>query len=224
MQRILVIDDDPAVTNLLKRGLTYEGFAVDTAGSGEAGLALAREQMPDLVILDIMMPGIDGLEVLRRLRAVDAQLPVLFLTARDAPKDQVEGLEKGADDYVVKPFTFEILLARVRALLRRQHADQPALLRFADLTLDVGGHQVRRAGREISLTSMEFKLLEELMRHPRQVLSKEVLLDRVWGFDFGGNANIVEVYVRQLRQKLEAHAEARLIQTVYGAGYVLREE
>jgi len=224
VQRILVIDDDPAVTNLLKRGLTYEGFAVETAGSGEAGLALAREQLPDLVILDIMMPGIDGLEVLRRLRAVDAQLPVLFLTARDAPKDQVEGLEKGADDYVVKPFTFEVLLARVRALLRRQHAEQLPLLRFADLTLDVGGHQVRRGGREISLTSMEFKLLEELMRHPRQVLSKEVLLDRVWGFDFGGNANIVEVYVRQLRQKLEAHGEARLIQTVYGAGYVLREE
>lgn len=224
MQRILVIDDDPAVMNLLKRGLTYEGFAVETAGSGEAGLALAREQPPDLVILDIMMPGIDGLEVLRRLRAVDAQLPVLFLTARDAPKDQVEGLEKGADDYVVKPFTFEVLLARVRALLRRQHAEQLPLLRFEDLTLDVGGHQVRRGGREVSLTSMEFKLLEELMRHPRQVLSKEVLLDRVWGFDFGGNANIVEVYVRQLRQKLEADGEARLIQTVYGAGYVLREE
>ncbi|MCW5881818.1 MAG: response regulator transcription factor [Anaerolineae bacterium] len=224
MQRILVIDDDPAVMKLLKRGLTYEGFAVETAGSGEAGLALAREQPPDLVILDIMMPGIDGLEVLRRLRAVDAQLPVLFLTARDAPKDQVEGLEKGADDYVVKPFTFEVLLARVRALLRRQHAEQLPLLRFEDLTLDVGGHQVRRGGREVSLTSMEFKLLEELMRHPRQVLSKEVLLDRVWGFDFGGNANIVEVYVRQLRQKLEADGEARLIQTVYGAGYVLREE
>ena len=224
MQRILVIDDDPAVMKLLKRGLTYEGFAVETAGSGEAGLALAREQPPDLVILDIMMPGIDGLEVLRRLRAVDAQLPVLFLTARDAPKDQVEGLEKGADDYVVKPFTFEVLLARVRALLRRQHAEQLPLLRFEDLTLDVGGHQVRRGGREVSLTSMEFKLLEELMRHPRQVLSKEVLLDRVWGVDFGGNANIVEVYVRQLRQKLEADGEARLIQTVYGAGYVLREE
>lgn len=224
MQRILVIDDDPAVRSLLKRGLTYEGFAVDAADSGEAGLSLAREQPPDLVILDIMMPGIDGIEVLRRLRMVDAQLPVLLLTAKDAPKDQVAGLETGADDYVVKPFTFEVLLARVRALLRRQHAEQLPVFRFADLTLDVGGHQVRRSGREVSLTSMEFKLLEELMRHPRQVLSKEVLLDRVWSFDFGGNANIVEVYVRQLRQKLEAHGEARLIQTVYGAGYVLREE
>lgn len=224
MQRILVVDDDPAVTSLLKRGLTYEGFAVDTAASGEMGLALAREQAPDLVILDIMMPGMDGLEVLQRLRTVDAQLPILLLTARDAPTDQVRGLERGADDYVVKPFTFEVLLARVRALLRRQHAEQAPLLRFADLTLDTAGHQARRGGREVSLTSVEFKLLEELLRHPRQVLSKEVLLDRVWGFDFGGNTNIVEVYVRQLRQKLEAHGEARLIQTVYGAGYVLREE
>lgn len=224
MQRVLVVDDDPAVTSLLKRGLTYEGFAVDTAASGETGLALAREQAPDIVILDIMMPGMDGLEVLQRLRAVDAQLPILLLTARDAPTDQVRGLERGADDYVVKPFTFEVLLARVRALLRRQHAQPPPLLRFANLTLDTAGHQVRRGGREVSLTSVEFKLLEELLRHPRQVLSKEVLLDRVWGFDFGGNTNIVEVYVRQLRQKLEARGEDRLIQTVYGAGYVLREE
>ena len=224
MARILAIDDDTAVTSLLKRGLSYEGFTVETAASGEAGLLLARDHPPDLVILDIMMPGLDGLEVLTRLRAADAALPVLMLTAKDAPADQVQGLEAGADDYVVKPFTFEVLLARVRALLRRQQAEQPSILRLADLTLDPAGRVVRRGSREIGLTSVEFKLLEEFMRHPRHVLSKETLLDRVWGFDFGGNANVVEVYVKQLRQKLEAGGEVRLIQTVYGAGYVLREE
>lgn len=223
-QRILVIDDDPAVTSLLKRGLTYEGYTVEIANAGEAGLALARESSPDLVILDIMMPRIDGLEVLRRLRAADEHLPVLLLTAKDAPADQVHGLEAGADDYVVKPFTFEVLLARVRALLRRQQAEQPAVLRFADLTLDSLTHVVRRGAREISLTSLEFKLLEEFLRRPRQVLSKEILLERVWGYDFGGNMNIAEVYVKQLRQKLEAAGESRLIHTIRGAGYVLREE
>ncbi len=222
--RILAIDDDAAVTSLLKRGLSYEGFTVETASSGEDGLLLARDHPPDLVILDIMMPGLDGLEVLRRLRAADATLPVLMLTAKDAPADQVQGLEAGADDYVVKPFTFEVLLARVRALLRRQQSEQPPILRFNDLTLDPNGRIVRRGQREISLTAVEFKLLEEFMRHPRHVLSKEALLDRVWGFDFGGNANVVEVYVKQLRQKLEAGGAPRLIQTVYGAGYVLREE
>jgi DNA-binding response OmpR family regulator len=224
MQHILVIDDDPAVTSLLKRGLSYEGFAVDTASTGESGLAQARERPPDLVVLDIMMPGIDGLEVLRRLRAADERLPVLMLTAKDAPTDQVQGLEAGADDYVVKPFTFEVLLARVRALLRRQQADHPPVLSFADLTLDTGSHTVRRSTREIVLTSLEFKLLHAFLEHPQQVLSKEVLLDRVWGYDFGGNANVVEVYVKQLRQKLEAGGEPRLLHTIRGAGYVLREE
>jgi len=224
MQRILVIDDDPAITSLLKRGLSYESFAVDIAGSGENGLALARERPPDLVVLDIMMPGINGLEVLRRLRAADERLPVLMLTARDAPADQVQGLEAGADDYVVKPFTFEVLLARVRALLRRQQAEHPPILTFADLTLDTGGHIVRRGAREAVLTSLEFKLLQTFLEHPQQVLSKETLLDRVWGYDFGGNANVVEVYVKQLRQKLEGNGEPRLLHTIRGAGYVLREE
>lgn len=224
MQRILVIDDDPAVTSVLKRGLSYEGFAVDTASNGAEGLALARERPPDLVILDIMMPGLNGLEVLQRLRAADAHLPVLLLTARDAPADQVQGLESGADDYVVKPFTFEVLLARLHALLRRQQADHPLVLRFADLILDTGSHQVHRGQREIPLTMLEFTLLQEFLRHPRQVLSKEQVLERVWGYDFGGNANIVEVYVKQLRQKLEAAGEARLIHTLRNAGYVLREE
>ncbi len=221
---ILAIDDDMAVISLLKRGLSYEGYTVETAGSGEQGLVLAREHPPDLVILDIMMPGLDGLEVLRRLRAANATLPVLMLTGKDAPSDQVEGLEAGADDYVVKPFTFEVLSARVRALLRRQHAEEPPILRFADLSLDPTGRVVRRGQRELTLTSVEFKLLEEFMRHPKHVLSKEALLDRVWGFDFGGNMNVVEVYVKQLRQKLEAGGEDRLIQTIYGAGYVLRQE
>jgi DNA-binding response OmpR family regulator len=224
MQRILVIDDDPAVTSLLKRGLAYEGYGVEAAASGEEGLAIARDRPPDLVILDVMMPGMDGLEVLRRLRAAEDWLPVILLTARDAPSDQVRGLESGADDYIVKPFTFDILLARVHALLRRQQAEHSPVLRLADLALDTGGRTVRRGPREIGLTSLEFKLLQELMVHPRQVLSKERLLDRVWGYDFGGNANVVEVYVKQLRQKLEAAGEPRLIHTIRGAGYVLREE
>ncbi|MBI3962131.1 MAG: response regulator transcription factor [Deinococcus sp.] len=223
MQRILVIDDDPAVTSVLRRGLSYEGFAVDTAGSGAEGLALARDRPPDLVILDIMMPGLDGLEVLQRLRAADAQLPILLLTAKDAPADQVQGLERGADDYVVKPFTFEVLVARVRALLRRREADHPAVLRFADLSLDTGARRARRGGREIDLTSTEYDLLHQFLEHPRRVLPKEFLVDRVWGYEFSGTTNVLEVYVKQLRQKLEAGGEPRLIHTLRGTGYVLRE-
>jgi DNA-binding response OmpR family regulator len=222
MQRILVIDDDPAVTSLLKRGLSYEGFAVDTAKSGAEGLTIAREHPSDLVILDVMMPGLGGFEVLQRLRAADEHLPVLMLTARDAPADQVQGLESGADDYVIKPFTFEVLLARVHALLRRQRLEHPQVLRFADLTMDTGSHKVYRSQREVSLTSLEFRVLQEFLIHPQQVLSKEVLLDRVWGYDFG--ENVVEVYVKQLRQKLEARGEPRLIHTIRGTGYVLHQE
>ncbi len=221
MQHILVIDDDPAVTSLLKRGLSYEGFAVATATSGAEGLAIAREHPSDLVILDVMMPGLSGFEVLQRLRAGDERLPVLMLTARDAPADQVQGLESGADDYVMKPFTFEVLLARIHALLRRQQVEHPPILHFADLTLDSGSHVVRRGEREVALTSLEFKLLYQLLLHPGQVLSKDVLLERVWGYDF--DANIVEVYVKQVRQKLEAEGEPRLIQTIRNVGYVLRE-
>jgi len=222
MQRILVIDDDPAVTSLLKRGLSYEGFAVDTAKSGVEGLTIAREHPSDLVILDVMMPGLGGFEVLQRLRAADEHLPVLMLTARDAPADQVQGLESGADDYVVKPFTFEVLLARVHALLRRQRLEHPQVLRFADLTMDTGSHKVYRGQREVPLTSLEFRVLHEFLIHPQQVLSKEVLLDRVWGYDF--DENVVEVYIKQLRQKLEAGREPRLIHTIRGTGYVLRQE
>ncbi len=221
MQRILVIDDDSAVTSLLKRGLSYEGFAVSTAKSGAEGLAIAREHPSDLVILDVMMPGLNGFEVLQRLRAADERLPVLMLTAKDAPTDQVHGLESGADDYVIKPFSFQVLLARVRSLLRRQHVDHPPILGFADLSLDTGSHIVCRGQREVALTSLEFKLLQEFLMHPRQVLSKDVLLERIWDYDF--DANVVEVYVKQLRQKLEAGGEPRLIQTIRNVGYVLRE-
>jgi DNA-binding response OmpR family regulator len=222
MQRILVIDDDTAITKLLKRGLSYEGFAVETAGRGVEGLTIARERPSDLVILDVMMPGLSGFEVLARLRAADEQLPVLMLTGKDAPTDQVQGLESGADDYVVKPFTFDILLARIRALLRRHQSDHPTILRFADLSLDTGSHLVHRGQRQVPLTSLEFRVLQELLLHSQQVLSKNVLLERIWGYDF--DANVVEVYVKQLRQKLEAGGEPRLIHTIRGVGYVLRQE
>jgi DNA-binding response OmpR family regulator len=223
VQRILVVDDDPAITSVLKRGLSYEGFAVSTASSGAEGLSVARDDSPDLVILDIMMPGMDGLMVLERLRAADRHLPVLLLTGKDAPADQVQGLEHGADDYVVKPFTFEVLLARVRALLRRGETDRPDVLRFADLSLDTGTRRARRGQREIDLTSTEYGLLHQFLSHPQRVLPRDFLMERVWGFDFGGNTNVLEVYVRQLRQKLEAGGEPRLIHTLRGSGYVLRE-
>ncbi len=223
-QQILVIDDDPAVTGLLRRGLAYEGFAVQIAASGAAGLALAREHPPALVILDRMMPGLDGMEVLQRLRAADEQLPIIFLTAKDASEDQVAGLNAGADDYVVKPFEFDVLLARIQALLRRQDRERPAVLQFADLSLDPGEHSVRRGQRSITLTHLEFTLLQTFLQHPRQVLSKEHLLELVWGYDFGGNTNVVEVYMKQLRQKLESAGEPRLLHTIRGAGYVLRQD
>ena len=223
MQRILVIDDDPAITSVLKRGLSYEGFMVDTANDGADGLSRARTQPPDLVILDRMLPGLDGMEVLRRLRTAEAPFPVLLLTAKDTVADQVAGLEQGADDYVTKPFTFEVLLARVRVLLRRHGEDRPILLRFADLRLDTGTHRAQRGRREIDLTNTEYQLLHELLEHPQRVLAKEFLLDRVWGYSFAGNDNILEVFIKQLRQKLEAAGEARLIHTLRGSGYVLRE-
>ncbi len=223
MQRILVIDDDPAITSVLKRGLAYEGFVVETTASGPEGLVQAREQPPELVILDIMMPGLDGWEVLTRLRAADTHLPVLFLTGQDAPTDQVRGLEQGADDYIVKPFTFEVLLARVRALLRRHMGDLPGVLRFADLSLDTGTHRARRGERDIGLTPTEYELLHQLLTHPRQVLGRDQLMEQVWGYDFGGNTNVLETYIKQLRQKLEAAGSSRLIYTIRGVGYVLRE-
>lgn len=224
MQRILIVDDDNSITGYLKRGLTLEGFSVNVADSGEAALAVMREQHQDLVILDWMLPGIDGLEVLKRLRMVDEQLPIIFLTAKDTAKDQIESLELGADDFVTKPVRFEVLLARIRVRLRSRNASQPTVLRFADLEMFLEAHQVVRNKRPISLTALEFKLLQTFLEHPERVMSKPTLLDRVWGVDFFGDQNTVEVYVKQLRQKLEAEGEKRLIQTIYGVGYVLREE
>ncbi len=223
-QRLLVVDDDAAVTSLLRRGFSYEGYRVTVAASGEEALRLARDQPTDLVVLDIMMPGIDGIEVCRQLRAADPTIPILLLTARDAPSDQVAGLDSGADDYVTKPFSFEVLNARVRALLRRRLAAAPEVLRYADLEVDTGARIADRRGRAIELTTTEFNLLSLFLLHPRQVLSKDQIMERVWGYDFGGEANIVEVYVHSLRRKLEAGAEPRLIQTIRGAGYTLREE
>lgn len=223
MPRILVIDDDSTLTNVLKRGLAYEGFTVDVANSGPNGLSRARDHTPDLIILDLMLPGFDGFEVLRRLRAADDGLPVLMLTARDDAATQVEGLEKGADDYVAKPFTFEVLVARVKALLRRREVEHPVVLRFVDLALDTGTRRGQRGARPIDLTATEYEVLQQFLLHPRRVLAKHFLMERVWGYDVEGGSNVLEVYVKQLRQKLEAGGEPRLIHTFRGAGYVLRE-
>jgi len=221
--RVLVIEDEDRIRQFLQRGLTYENYRVDVAGDGPTGLALARENPPDVVILDWMLPGMDGLEVCRRLRAA-GPVPILMLTAKDTVGDRVMGLDAGADDYLVKPFAFDELLARLRALLRRAAPTQPEVLHFANLSLDTGTRQAFRGERAIDLTAKEYELLELFMRHPRQVLTREVIFDRVWGYDFGGESNIIEVYVRYLRQKTEAGRETRLVHTVRGVGYVLREE
>ena len=223
MQRILVIDDDPNVVSTLRRGLAYEGFAVDSAATGRQGLSVARERAPDLVILDVMLPELDGFHVLERLRTADANLPVLMLTARDQAVDQVRGLEAGADDYVVKPFSFPVLVARVKALLRRKEIEHPEVLRFADLALDTGARRAQRGARGIDLTSTEYEVLRQFLLHPRRVLPKHFLMDRVWGYETEGSSNVLEVYVKQLRQKLEVGGESRLIHTFRGAGYVMRE-
>jgi len=217
-----VIEDDEQILKFLKRGLAYEGYEVDTAIDGPSGLAIARDNPPDLVVLDLMLPGMDGLEVCRRLRA-GGPVPILILTAKDTVTDRIQGLDMGADDYMVKPFELDELLARIRALLRRAQPAQPQILRFADLTLDTGARQAKRGERVISLTAKEYELLELFMRNPRQVLDRDTIFDRVWGYDFGGASNIIEVYVRYLRQKLEEGGAPRLIHTVRGMGYVLRE-
>lgn len=221
--RILVVDDDQKIRSVVRRGLAYEGYRVVEAGTGEEGLEKAREHLPDLVVLDVMLPGIDGLEVCRRLRASGDELAILMLTARDEVRDRVVGLETGADDYLVKPFSFEELLARVHALLRRRATPAGEILRFADLELDVDAREARRGGRVIELTTTEFNLLLLFMRHPRKVLTRDVIMEHVWSYDFEGESNVLEVYVRYLRSKLEADNGSRLIHTVRGAGYVLKE-
>src|SRR5512137_872248 len=222
-ERILIIEDDQAILKVLQRGLAYEGYTVDVALDGRTGLNLAHDHHPDLVILDWMLPGMDGLDVCRRLR-LQSGLPILMLTAKDTIQDRVQGLDAGADDYLVKPFNLDELLARMRALLRRTQPERIQVYKFADLTLDTGSRQVTRGNRLIQLTAKEYELLELFLRHPRQVLTRDVIFDRVWGYDFGGESNIIEVYVRYLRQKTEAEGEARLIQTVRGVGYALRED
>jgi two-component system, OmpR family, response regulator MprA len=224
MTHILVVDDESRVTSALRRTLTYEGYQVSTLANGESALEFVRTKSPDLVILDLMLPGMNGLEVCRRLRAADSDTAILMLTARDAVSDRVTGLEMGADDYLVKPFALEELLARVRALLRRlpPSAMSREILRFEDLELNTATRQARRGQRDIQLSTTEYELLALFLRNPRVVLTRGLLMDRVWGIDFEGGANVLEVYIGHLRNKMEQNGEERLIQTVRGAGYVLR--
>ncbi len=221
---VLVVDDEPAVRDALDRALRAEGYRVTTAIDGRQALERVAEDHPDAVVLDILMPVMDGLEACRELRARGDRTPILILTARDSVSDRVEGLDAGADDYLVKPFALEELLARIRALLRRSSpsADERPM-RFADLELDPVTREVRRGERPIELTRTEFALLELFLRNPRRVLTREVIFDRVWGYDFGPSSNALEVYVGYLRRKTEAEGEPRLIHTVRGVGYVLRE-
>jgi two-component system response regulator MprA len=227
-ERILIIEDEKKIADVIRRGLGYEGYEVETAPDGETGLAMSRQNPADLVILDIMLPGMDGLEVCRRLRAQpspESDIPILMLTAKDAVPDRVAGLNSGADDYLVKPFAFDELLARIRALLRRRAPAEPGVpLRLADLSMNPATRRVQRGQRQLELTTKEYDLLELFMRHPNQVLTRDLVYDRIWGYDFGGESNILDVYVRYLRAKLEAGGEPRLIHTVRGVGYVLREE
>lgn len=222
MLKILIIEDDPAILRLLQRGLTMENYHVDTAADGETGLKLFQERQPDLVVLDLMLPGMDGMEVCQRIRQ-KSKVPILILTAKDAIQDRVEGLDAGADDYLVKPFNLEELLARIRALLRRTEQERQPVLQFEDVTMNTSTREVYRGERKLQLTKKEYQLLELFLRHPRQVLTREMIFDRIWGYDFGGESNVLEVYVRYLRQKMEQNGEPRLIYTVRGIGYVLRE-
>jgi two-component system response regulator MprA len=227
--RILVVDDDRAVRESLRRSLQFNGYQVDLASDGQQAMDAVTSARPDAMVLDVMMPRLDGLEVCRRLRGTGDDLPILVLTARDLVSDRVAGLDAGADDYLPKPFALEELLARLRALLRRAVADRdgsghtdPPLV-FADLTMDLGTREVRRGDRSISLTRTEFALLELLLAHPKQVLTRGRILEDVWGYDFPTSGNALEVYVGYLRRKTEAAGEPRLIHTVRGVGYVLRE-
>jgi two-component system, OmpR family, response regulator MprA len=230
--RVLIVEDEPGIAGFVRRGLLFEGYTVNVAADGRAALTALRDTPPDLVVLDIMLPEIDGIEITRRVRAAEAAegrpaVPILMLTARDEVPDRVAGLEAGADDYLVKPFDFDELLARVRALLRRSApatAGTPAheVLTFDDLVVDLSARIAQRGGRDLRLTTREFDLLTLLMRHPNQVLSRSQIMDRVWGSDFYGDSNVLEVFIGNLRRELEANDDPRLIQTIRGVGYVLR--
>lgn len=221
--RVLVVDDEASLAELLSMALRYEGWQVSTAADGRSAVRLAREERPDVVVLDMMLPDFDGMEVLRRMRADTPELPVLFLTAKDAVEDRVAGLTAGGDDYVTKPFSLEEVVARLRGLVRRSHllGGYDASLIVGDLTMDEDSHEVRRGGELISLTATEFELLRFLMRNPRRVLSKAQILDRVWNYDFGGQANVVELYISYLRKKIDA-GRSPMIHTLRGVGYVLK--
>jgi two-component system, OmpR family, response regulator len=221
--RVLIVDDEPYITDLVATALRYEGFEVAAAANGREALSLVESFRPELIVLDVMLPDVDGFEVQRKLVDRGRHLPVLFLTARDATEDKVRGLTIGGDDYVTKPFSLEELIARIRAILRRVHGTEPASgrLKFADLEMDEDTHEVWRGGRVVDLTATEFNLLRFMMENPRRVLSKSQILDHVWNYDFGGDSSIVETYISYLRKKVDV-IEPRLIHTVRGVGYVLR--
>jgi two-component system, OmpR family, response regulator len=219
--RVLVVEDEVKMVRAVRRGLEQEGYAVDSASDGDEGLYLATENAYDAIVLDVMLPGIDGFEVCRRLRAEQRWAPVLMLTARDTVADRIEGLDVGADDYLVKPFAFGELLARLRALIRRGAVERPAVLRAGDVILDPAAHAVTRSGRQVELSAREFALLEFLMRHPGEVVSRTAILEHVWDYSYDGMSNVVDVYVGYLRRKLEQPFGRTLIRTVRGVGYVL---
>lgn len=220
---LLVVDDDPRITDLLRRILAYEGYSVAVATSGDDALKRTLERAPDLIVLDVMLPGLNGLEVVQRLRVAGDNVPILLLTARDTIADRVKGFEIGADDYVVKPFAPEELVARIKALLRRNQVERHEILHYADVQLDTGTRAAHRGPREIELSPTEYELLALFLRRPRQVLTRDVIMDRVWGLDFEGSSNVLEVYIGYLRNMLEANGEPRLIHTIRGIGYVFKE-
>ena len=220
--RILVVDDDARLAASLQRALAYEGHTVEVVADGPSALVAARDRPPDLVVLDVMLPGLDGVEVCRRLRQ-GSDVPILMLTARDAISDRVSGLDAGADDYLVKPFAYDELLARVRALLRRREPRGGEILHCADLVMDVSAHEVRRGDRQVELTALQFDVLEHFLRHQRQVLERDQLLQAVWGIESDAISNVVDVTIAGLRSRLETEPEPRLLHTVRGVGYVLRE-
>ncbi|MBB6021342.1 two-component system response regulator MprA [Paenibacillus sp. JGP012] len=222
---ILIVDDDEKIVSMLRRGLAFEGYDVQTASNGAEGLSKLMDKEPDIVVLDVMMPQIDGFEVCRRLREAGSTVPVLMLTAKDEIQSRVTGLDTGADDYLVKPFALEELLARVRALLRRK-ADISSVadnrLVYEDIILDNDSREVLRDGKRLELTAKEFELLHLFMQNPRRVLSRDLIMDKIWGYDYSGESNVLEVYIAMLRQKTEEHGGKRVIQTIRGAGYILR--
>ena len=221
LQTVLVIDDDPGVLSMLRRGLTLEGYQVKIAPDAEAGLVLARTARPDAIILDVMLPGMDGLEACRLYRTLGST-PILMLTARDRLEDKIAGLDSGADDYLVKPFALGELLARLRALWRRVHPEEAEVLSYEDLQLNTATREATRGGRRLELRTREFDVLELMVQHPRRVLSREWIFERVWGYEYLGESNVIDVYIKTLRDKLEVGGEPRIIQTVRRIGYALR--